>query len=124
MSLRIALAQLNVTVGDLAGNAARILAAARDAAAEGAQLLVTPELSLCGYPPEDLLLRPAFIAACQQQWQQLALQLSHQLQIEGAAGLAEQTGIDDLIADLPMGGKAARSWKWGARRVGRHGREL
>lgn len=76
MSLRIALAQLNVTVGDLAGNAARIAAAAREAVNQGAQLLVTPELSLCGYPPEDLLLRPAFIAACQQQLQQLALELA------------------------------------------------
>lgn len=72
MSLRIALAQLNVTVGDLTGNAARIVKAARDAAAQGAQLLVTPELSLCGYPPEDLLLRPAFIDACQQQLRELA----------------------------------------------------
>ena len=76
MSLRIALAQLNVTVGDLAGNAARIAAAAREAVNQGAQLMVTPELSLCGYPPEDLLLRPAFIAACQQQLQQLALELA------------------------------------------------
>lgn len=76
MALRIALAQLNVTVGDLAGNAARIAAAAREAAATGAQLLLTPELSLCGYPPEDLLLRPAFIAACEQQLQQLAAELA------------------------------------------------
>jgi NAD+ synthase (glutamine-hydrolysing) len=76
MSLRIALAQLNVTVGDLAGNAARILKAAQDAAAQGAQLLVTPELSLCGYPPEDLLLRPAFIDACQQQLRELAAALA------------------------------------------------
>jgi NAD+ synthase (glutamine-hydrolysing) len=60
--MRIALAQINVTVGDLPGNAARIVAAAREALAQGAVLLVTPELSLCGYPPEDLLLRPAFIA--------------------------------------------------------------
>ncbi len=74
--LRLALAQLNVTVGDLAGNAARIAAAARDAVAQGAQLLVTPELSLCGYPPEDLLLRPAFIEACQQQLAALAAELA------------------------------------------------
>ncbi len=77
MSLRIALAQLNVTVGDLPGNAARIAQAARDAAAQGAHLLVTPELSLCGYPPEDLLLRPAFIEACQTQLQSLATELAH-----------------------------------------------
>jgi len=76
MTLRIALAQLNVTVGDLAGNAARIAQAARDAAAQGVALLVTPELSLCGYPPEDLLLRPAFIEACQSQLQSLATDLA------------------------------------------------
>ena len=76
MTLRIALAQLNVTVGDLAGNAARIAQAAREAAAQGVALLVTPELSLCGYPPEDLLLRPAFIDACQAQLQALAAELA------------------------------------------------
>ena len=76
MALRTALAQINVTVGDLAGNAARIAQAARDAAARGAQLLLTPELSLCGYPPEDLLLRPAFLTGCQEQLQALAAELA------------------------------------------------
>jgi len=57
----IALAQLNTLVGDLAGNAAKILNAARQAHAQGADVLITPELALTGYPPEDLLLRPAFI---------------------------------------------------------------
>jgi NAD+ synthetase len=59
-SLKIAMAQLNCIVGDFAGNREKILAAARQAHAERADLLVTPELALCGYPPEDLLLRPAF----------------------------------------------------------------
>ena len=76
MSLRVALGQINVTVGDLVGNASRIAEAAREAADQGAQLLLTPELSLCGYPPEDLLLRPAFIEACQHQLQALALELA------------------------------------------------
>ena len=62
--LRIAVAQINCTVGDLAGNARLILAAARQAEARGADLLLTPELALCGYPPEDLLLRPDFYRAC------------------------------------------------------------
>lgn len=75
MALRIALAQLNVTVGDLAGNAARIAAAAREAAATGAQLLLTPELSLCGYPPEDLLLREGFYHACDRALRELAQQV-------------------------------------------------
>jgi len=51
-------------VGDLAGNAAKIIAAARSAYEQGARLVLTPELGLCGYPPEDLLLRPAFMQAC------------------------------------------------------------
>ena len=57
--MRLALAQLNPVVGDLWGNAERILAAAHTASAEGATLLLTPELSLWGYPPRDLLLQPA-----------------------------------------------------------------
>ena len=60
----VALAQINATVGDLAGNSARITDAARRAYAQGARLVLTPELGLCGYPPEDLLLRPAFMLAC------------------------------------------------------------
>ena len=63
-SLRIALAQINSTVGDLAGNADRIAAFAARARAAGARLMVTPELALAGYPPEDLLLRPDFYRAC------------------------------------------------------------
>ena len=62
--LRIAIAQLNATVGDLAGNVARIQAFAARAHAGGAHVLLTPELALCGYPPEDLLLRPDFYRAC------------------------------------------------------------
>ncbi|MBJ9968262.1 NAD+ synthase [Burkholderia seminalis] len=63
MKTRLALAQINVTVGDFAGNVARIVAAARAAHNDGAQLMIAPELALSGYPPEDLLLRPAFYAA-------------------------------------------------------------
>ncbi|MEJ5989167.1 NAD+ synthase [Ramlibacter sp. PS3R-8] len=64
MALTICTAQLNVTVGDMQGNAQKIIAAARTAYERGARLVLTPELSICGYPAEDLLLRPAFIAAC------------------------------------------------------------
>jgi NAD+ synthase (glutamine-hydrolysing) len=64
LPLKVALAQINATVGDLAGNSRRIVEAARRAHAQGVRLVVTPELSLCGYPPEDLLLRPAFMRAC------------------------------------------------------------
>jgi NAD+ synthase (glutamine-hydrolysing) len=64
MTLKICVAQLNFVVGDLAGNAQKIIVAARAAHADGARLLLTPELSICGYAAEDLFLRPAFIAAC------------------------------------------------------------
>ena len=74
-AVRIALAQFNATVGDLAGNARRIVDAAQHAHAAGASLLVTPELALTGYPPEDLLLRPAFMQACAQTLADLALAL-------------------------------------------------
>ena len=60
--VRVAIAQLNCTVGDLEGNAEKIFHAAREAAARGADVVVTPELALTGYPPEDLLLRPALYA--------------------------------------------------------------
>ena len=63
--VKVALAQINATVGDLDGNVERIVAAARLAYEQGARLVLTPELSLCGYPPEDLLLRPAFMGACE-----------------------------------------------------------
>ena len=64
MSLSLCIAQLNFVVGDMSGNAQKIIAAARQAYDQGARLVLTPELSLCGYAAEDLFLRPAFIAAC------------------------------------------------------------
>ncbi|TVQ57159.1 MAG: NAD+ synthase, partial [Spirulina sp. DLM2.Bin59] len=70
--MKVAIAQLNPTIGDLKGNAAQILAAAEGAIAQGANLLLTPELSLCGYPPRDLLLQPSFIAAMAGQLVELA----------------------------------------------------
>jgi len=60
--MKIALAQINTTVGDLPGNEARILAAYRRAVVAGADLVVFPELATTGYPPRDLLLRPRFVA--------------------------------------------------------------
>jgi NAD+ synthetase len=62
--MKIAIAQLNCTLGDLSGNARKILEFAERARALGADLLLTPELSICGYPPEDLLLRDDFCNAC------------------------------------------------------------
>jgi NAD+ synthase (glutamine-hydrolysing) len=64
MTLKLCVAQLNFVVGDMAGNAQKIIACAQTAYAQGARLVLTPELSLCGYAAEDLFLRPSFIAAC------------------------------------------------------------
>jgi len=66
MTLELSVAQLNFTVGDMAGNARKIIDAARTAYARGVRLLLTPELSICGYAAEDLFLRASFIAACDQ----------------------------------------------------------
>ncbi len=65
--MKIAVAQINTTVGDFAGNAARIRSAIDTARAAGAQLVVTPELALSGYPPEDLLFRNDFCDQCQEE---------------------------------------------------------
>jgi NAD+ synthase/NAD+ synthase (glutamine-hydrolysing) len=63
-AVKIAIAQINCIVGDLAGNSAKILEYCAKARAAGADLLITPELALCGYPPEDLLLRDGFYREC------------------------------------------------------------
>ncbi|MBB5049085.1 NAD+ synthase [Rhodopseudomonas rhenobacensis] len=68
----VTLAQLNPTVGDIAGNVARARTARASAAADGAQLIVFPELFISGYPPEDLVLKPAFQAACRAAVEELA----------------------------------------------------
>ncbi|MBS1217451.1 MAG: synthetase, partial [Proteobacteria bacterium] len=74
--MKIAIAQLNVTVGDLDGNAAKIMDAARRARADGVSLLLTTELVLCGYPPEDLLLRDDFFRACDQAFQRIVREVT------------------------------------------------
>ncbi|MFM8681816.1 MAG: nitrilase-related carbon-nitrogen hydrolase, partial [Alphaproteobacteria bacterium] len=70
--LAIAVAQVNPTVGDLRGNAARIRAARAEAAAQGADLVAFPELCVAGYQPEDLVLKPAFLDACRAAVEDLA----------------------------------------------------
>jgi NAD+ synthase len=70
--LAIAVAQLNPTVGDLAGNAEKARAARADAQRDGADLVAFPELFIAGYPPEDLVLKPAFQAACRATIEELA----------------------------------------------------
>ncbi|WP_419693457.1 NAD+ synthase [Mesorhizobium muleiense] len=63
--LRIAVAQLNPTVGDVAGNLAKAREARADAARQGADIVLFTELFLAGYPPEDLVLKPAFLKGCE-----------------------------------------------------------
>jgi NAD+ synthase (glutamine-hydrolysing) len=70
--MRLALAQVNVVVGDLDGNRARILTFLADAREAGAELVVYPELATTGYPPEDLLLRPGFIRAAHDSLEEIA----------------------------------------------------
>lgn len=73
--MKVALVQLNPVVGDVSGNMKKIVEAVKKAAKDGAQLCVTPELSVCGYPPRDLLLREDFIDGCQNSLKELAVQL-------------------------------------------------
>src|SRR4051794_26906333 len=70
--LTITIAQLNPIMGDVAGNLARARAARARAAADGADLVVFSEMFLAGYPPEDLVLKPAFQAPCRAATEQLA----------------------------------------------------
>jgi NAD+ synthase (glutamine-hydrolysing) len=76
MTAYVAIAQINSTVGDLAGNRAKIVEFASRAAAKGADIVVTPELSLVGYPPEDLLLRQSFYAKSDEAFLGLVADLS------------------------------------------------
>ena len=86
----LALAQINCTVGDLQGNAARILDYAGRARDQGADLVLTPELSLCGYPPEDLLLREGFYRDCRRELETLAAKID---------GITAVVGFPELVAD-------------------------
>jgi len=89
--LRVLVAQLNTTVGDIAGNSASVENVLRAARTAGAQLVVFPELAITGYPPEDLLLRPAFLAEAQRAVEALA---PHSL------GLTALVGFPHRATDL------------------------
>ena len=70
--MKIALAQIDPTVGDFTGNLAKIIAASRRAAEQGARLTVFSELCICGYPPADFLEKPSFLARCRSAVEELA----------------------------------------------------
>ncbi|MDD9909937.1 MAG: NAD+ synthase [Ahrensia sp.] len=104
-TLRIALAQLNPTVGDIAGNAELVRAARADAARQGADLVVFSELFLSGYPPEDLVLKPAFVGACRKAAESLAAETA-----DGGPGLLvglpwrdDKTGLHNSVALMDGG---------------------
>jgi len=91
-ALQTALIQMNPAVGALDENANRIVSLAVEAAQNGAQLIVFPELVLCGYPPEDLILRPHFIADCDKQLQRLATELPPDVFCVVGAPITDGTG--------------------------------
>jgi NAD+ synthase (glutamine-hydrolysing) len=85
--VRIALAQLDVVVGDLDGNVEAIVAAVREAEGSGADLVVLPELAVTGYPPEDLLLRPGFVKAAREAVEEVARACTGTTALVGAPAL-------------------------------------
>jgi len=90
-NLRVALAQLNLTVGDLEGNAARLRRSIDDARDAGAQLVLCPELAITGYPPEDLLLKKHFLRDARGQLDELAA---------GTRGIVALVGFPELAEDV------------------------
>ncbi len=90
VAMLLAMAQLDQRVGDLAANASGIANAVSEARRAGASLVVTPELSLCGYPPEDLLLRPAFVDACAAELAALAGSVTSGTVLVGIPGAGER----------------------------------
>ncbi len=93
MTLQLCIAQLNFVVGDMPGNARRIIDAARTAYDQGAKVLITPELAICGYAAEDLLLRPAFMDACDDALKTVARELAGLKGLHVVVGHPEGGGI-------------------------------
>ena len=87
-TLKVALAQINPTVGDFGGNVGKIRSYIERARAAGAALVAFPELALCGYPPEDLLLRPRFLADSRRCAEELA---------RGCEGITAVVGFADPV---------------------------
>jgi NAD+ synthase (glutamine-hydrolysing) len=104
-ALRLALAQFDFPVGAVAANADRVRALMREARAGGADLLVCPELALSGYPAEDLLLRPSFLAACQSEIDRLATDSEG---IAALVGFPHSAGVVYNAAALLHEGRVAQ----------------
>ena len=115
--MRLAIAQLNTTVGDLEGNRTLILDAHREAAKQGADLVLYPELVTCGYPPQDLVTRPDFVSA--------VAQLNHHLAESLSAGPAAVFGTLEGAAEGASRSVHNSAWVVdGGRILGRHDKIL
>lgn len=90
LPLRVALAQVNVTVGDLEGNTRKILTSMQQAYAAGAHIVCLPELALTGYPPEDLLLKPEFVADNLRQLHHLVSESNHMPELTAVVGFVDR----------------------------------
>ena len=101
--IRVAAAQLNLVVGDLDGNEARILEAYDRAAAVDADLVAFPELRVTGYPPEDLLLRPAFVAHAAESLAKIAARTGTTAAVVGFPGAARRRRAGQLGGALRAG---------------------
>lgn len=110
--IRLALAQINPTVGDLAGNAALVLRDARRADDGGADLVVFPEMVLTGYPPEDLLLQPSFRAATEKTLRDLARALPRDIAVVIGAPTATGRTLRNSAVLTRNGRIHARFHKW------------
>ncbi len=104
-NLRLAAAQLNTVVGDLSGNVERVLKALAAAEAAGADLLVAPELAIPGYPPEDLLLKPSFVADNVAALEKVAAATRHCAVVVGYVGAAPDGGGLANAAAVCAGGR-------------------
>ncbi|MEO0373766.1 MAG: NAD+ synthase [Cyanobacteria bacterium P01_A01_bin.17] len=98
--MKLAIAQFNPTIGDLSGNGQQIIERSKEAAGQGAELMLTPELSLCGYPPRDLLLNPSFVEAMKTTLQGIAQQVPKQLMV--LVGFAEQNSQAPEVGSKPL----------------------
>src|SRR3954471_7296363 len=107
----IAIAQLDATVGDIAGNADKARRARAQATADGADIVVFPEMFLAGYPPEDLVLKPAFQAACRAALEDLARETAAGPALLIGAPWAEHGKLYNAVALLETGHVAGLRFK-------------
>lgn len=113
MTVKVAIAQMNSTVGDLAGNRAKIFDLSRRAFEAGADIVLTPELSLVGYPPEDLLLRNAFYAKTQEAFAGLAADLAQFKDLHVVVGLPvqDEKGVRHNAASVLLNGEVLGTYR-------------